>query len=154
VESWFHVISVCWRQMAGFLEEILMYFSLVCIGVCVQCICSLLSLFDALILVLSCCQWGLCSQSVFWHHLPCGWSETFWSRRILNTLQQWRVWHCLNGAYMASIDFHIWVHLYYLWSPIRAQQALQSLELLEHSWSYFLSDGLPGLCARSLLSSV
>lgn len=71
--------------MGGFLEELLMYFSSVCICVCVQCICSPLSLFDGLIWVPLCRQRGLCWESSHWHQLPCGWSETICSRRILNT---------------------------------------------------------------------
>lgn len=135
--------------MGGFLEELLMYFSSVYICVYVQCICSLLSLFDGLIWVPLCRQRGFFSELSHWHQLPCGWSETLCSRRILNTLQQWRVWHGLNWAYVASIDLHIWVHLYYCWSPIRAQQAAQSLGLLEHSWSRRLNDRLPRLWVKS-----
>lgn len=92
---------------------------------------------------------GFCSEWSYWHQPPCGWSETVCSRRILNALQQWRVWHSLNRAYVASIDFHIWEHLYYCWSPIRAQRAAQGLGLLEHSWSSWLTDRLPALWARS-----
>lgn len=136
--------------MGGFLEELLMYFSSVCICVCV---CSVFA---------ACCPYlmvwfgfhyvasgGFCSESSHCNQLPCGWSETICSRRILNILQQWRVWHSLNGAYAASIDFHIWEHLYYCWSPIRALQATKGLGLLEHSWSSRLNDRLPALWARS-----
>lgn len=125
---------------------IFLRFVFVCV---VQCIRSLLSLFDGLIWVPLCRQRGFCSEWSHWHQLPCGWSETICSRRILNALQQWRVWHTLNRAYVASIDFHIWEHLYYCWSPIRAQRAAQGLGLLEHSWSSWLTDRLPALWARS-----
>lgn len=51
------------RQMGGFLEELLMYFSSVCICVCVcSVICSLLSLFDGLIWVPLCRQQEFCSE--------------------------------------------------------------------------------------------
>lgn len=109
---------VCRRQMGGLSEGLLI---------------SLLSLFDGLIWVPLCRQRGFCSEWSHWHQLPCRWSETICSRRILNALQQWRVWHGLNRAYVASIDFHIWEHLYYCWSPIRAQQAAGAqLEQLAH----------------------
>lgn len=65
------------------------------------------------------------------------------------TPQQRRVWLDLNGVYAASIDFHIWEYLYYCWSPIRTQQALQVLGLLEHSWSRQFNDRQPEMWARS-----
>ena len=86
---------------------------------------------------------GFCSESWCRHQPPSGRSETICRRPILNTLLQWKVWHGLNGAYTASIDFHIWEHLYYCWSPFRAQQAAQGFRLLEQSWSARFDDTPP-----------
>ncbi len=94
--------------------------------VCVQCICNLLSLFDGLIWVPLCHQRGLCSESLHWQKLPCVWSETICSRQAYpkRTTAAKGVARSKRSL-RASIDFHIWEHLYYCWSPNRAQQAAQ-----------------------------
>lgn len=130
--------------MGGFLEELLMYFSSVCISVYV---CSVFAACCPYLMVWFGFHYGTSRRSVQSRRIgtncPVGDQKTICSRRVLNTLQQWRVWHGLNGAYAASIDFHIWEHLYYCWSPISAQQAPQGLRLLEHSWSSRFNDRLP-----------
>lgn len=117
--------GVIWVVFSRSYWSICHQFVFVC--VCVHCVCILLSPFDGLIWVPLCRQQGFCSDSSQWHQLPCGRSGTICSRRVLNTPQQWSVWDDLKGAYAASIDFHIWEHLYHCWSPIRAQQAAHGL---------------------------
>lgn len=94
--SWVVFSRSCWS----------ICFQLVFVCVCGHCVC-LLSPFDGLIWAPLCHQQGFCSHSSHCHQLPCGWSGTICSRRVLNTPQQHGPWDGLNGAYAALIDFHI-----------------------------------------------
>lgn len=69
--------NTCLLETDGWLSwgVIDVFFFSLYLCVCVQCICSLLSLFDGLIWVPLWCQQGFCSESPHWHQLPCGWSE-------------------------------------------------------------------------------
>lgn len=100
------------------------WFIFLCVCVFLECICSLLFLFEALIGFFFLVTSGDSAQNqCFGTARPVGDQKPSlagrsWTHHSIRG--RGGFW---TGACAASIDFHIWAHLYYCWSPITVWQA-------------------------------